>query len=155
MMNLRVKFAGAIAALCVVCASPLIGFASPETLPASYGGNCNWLVDVKNPEGPATSTSSKTCVISAVGVQGTTVTLYTYNQAASQFEKIYVDGVALEANIGASGLYAQPVTLQEGMNKFLVLGTNGANEEVILLDVKLLGEGFLDKIKSFTVGWGF
>ena len=150
------KLAGAAAALCMVCALPFVGFASPETLPASYGGNCNWLLEVKNPEGPVTSTTNKTCVISAVGVQGTTVTLYAYNQATSQFEKMYVDGVPLEAVIGASGLFAQPVTLHEDLNKFLVLGTNGDNQEVVWLDVKLLGEGFLDKIKSFTiVGTGF
>lgn len=149
------KLAGALAALCVVCALPVLGFASPETLPASYGGNCSWLLDVKNPEGPATSTSNSVCVISAVGVEGTTVTLYSYNAATSLYEKIYADGVPLEAVIGASGLYAQQITLHDGMNKIMVTGTNGANEEVIRLDINVLGAGFLDKIKSFTVNFGF
>lgn len=140
----------ALLALCI-CAAPLCSFASPETLPASYGGTVDYLINIKNPDTVSSSTSTRTYVLSAVGVPGTTVTLYSMGEDGL-FHKMYVDGVALETVIGASGLYAQQITLIDGTNTLLVRCEGGEGEEQgVHLYINLLSQGFLDKLKSFTV----
>jgi len=125
--------------------------AASETVTFDYAGSCDWLIEVKNPETPSSTTSSKTFVISAVAVEGTIVTLYALNSETNLYEKIYVDEVALESAVGASGLYAQQIPLKEGMNNIMVYATNGVDDEAVRLEINLLNESFLDKIKSFTV----
>lgn len=126
--------------------------ASSETVTFDYAGSCDWLVEVKNPETVPATTSTKTFVISAVAVEGASITLYNLNPETNLYEKMYnADGVAIESVVGASGLYAQQITLKEGINNILVHATNGFDDEAIRLEINFLGENFLEKIKTFTV----
>ncbi|MBE7030234.1 MAG: hypothetical protein E7409_02270 [Ruminococcaceae bacterium] len=135
----------------VICVLPLCSFASPEVLPASYGGTVDYLINIKNPDTVTSTTSTRTYVLSAVGLPGTTVTLYSMG-ADGQYYKMYADGVALESVIGASGLYAQQITLLDGTNTILVrCATDAGEEQGVHLYINLLGQGFLDKLKAFTV----
>ncbi len=141
----------ALALVALTCLCPLAASASSETVTNDYAGTCNWLITIKNPEAVSSTTSAKTFVISAVAVEGAMITLYNLNTETNLYEKIYVDGAPLETVVGASGLYAQQITLREGMNNLMVYATNGFDDQAIRLDINLLSEGFLDKIKSFTI----
>lgn len=134
----------------VLCCSS-VSAASSESIPTDYTGSCDWLIEVKNPEIPSSTTSSKTFVVSAVALEGTIVTLYSLNSETNLYEKIYVDEAPLESVVGASGLYAQQITLKEGLNNILVYASNGVSDETVKLEINLLSESFLDKIKAFTV----
>lgn len=135
----------------LICVCPLLADAASETVTADYSATCDWLITVKNPEAAFSSTSSKTVVISAVALEGTIITLYNLNPETNLYEKIYVDGAALETVVGASGLYAQQITLKEGVNNLMVYATNGVDDQIAKLSINLLSEGFIDKIKSFAI----
>lgn len=128
-----------------------------------YVGNSDALIDVKNPEGPSYTTSARTFVISAIAVEGATVTVLSLNSETGYYEKLYtevteiVDGapviktVPMESVVGASGLYAQQITLKDGINSILVYAAKDGLDETARFDINFLGESFLDKIKAFTV----
>lgn len=141
----------ALALVAVTCLCPIVSSASSETVTLDYAGTCDWLITIKNPESVSSTTSAKTLVISAVAVEGAMITVYNLNPQTNLYEKMYADGAPLEAVVGASGLYAQQITLKEGMNNLMVYATNGFDDQAIRLDINLLSEGFIDKIKSFTI----
>ncbi len=141
----------ALSLTAMICVLPVAGFASGETVAADYAGSCQWLMTIKNPETLSAATSAKTFVISAAAVEGSVITLYALNPNTNLFEKLYVDGAPLETAVGASGLYAQQITLKEGQNNLMVYATNGFDDQAIRLDINLLSEGFIDKLKSFTI----
>ncbi len=122
----------------VLCLVPMAGFASAESLSQGYAGNVDYLIDIKNPEAVTTSTASKVCVVSAVAAPGTTVTLYKYDESAGKYVKMYSDGKALEAVVGAAGLFAQNIELKNGSNNILVVAAMGDNVETIKLDITLV-----------------
>lgn len=122
----------------IICMLPVSAFASSETLPAGYSGNTNSLITVKNPAAATSSTANKFCVISAVAVPGTKVTLYNYESSRGQYVKMYSDGRALEAVVGAAGLYAQTVSLKNGANTILVVASNGNSVETAKLDITVV-----------------
>lgn len=132
-------------------AAPFAASAASETVTSTYAGSCNWLVTVKNPEAVSSVTSSKTFVLSAVALEGTVITLYSLNPDTGLYEKLYIDGAPLETAVGASGLYAQQITLKEGANSLMVYATNGVNDQTVKLEINLISEGIINKIKSFTI----
>ncbi|MBE7012986.1 MAG: hypothetical protein E7416_02795 [Ruminococcaceae bacterium] len=144
----------------VTCVCSVNVFAAEETVAVDYVGNSESLIDVKNPEGPSHTTSVKTFVISAIAVEGATVTVYSLNTETNLYEKLYTEVVdennvttvvPLESVVGASGLYAQQINLKEGMNNILVYASKDGMDETVRFDINLLSESFLDKIKAFTV----
>ena len=130
----------------IIFVLPVSAFASAETLPAGYAGNSSSLITVKNPATATSSTANKFCVISAVAVPGTTVTLYNYDSARGQYVKMYSDGKALEAVVGAAGLYAQSVSLKTGANTILVVASNGNSVETVKLDITVVKSEASDNI---------
>lgn len=125
---------------------PLTGFAAGETITHDYASSCDWLATVVNPETLTSTTSSRTFVISAMAVQGAIITVYSLNPETNLYEKMYVDGAPLETTVGASGLYAQQITLKDGVNNLMVYATNGVDDQAIRLEITLLEETFLDKL---------
>ena len=122
----------------IISLVPVGALASPETLPAGYAGNTDSLIDIKNPDSAVSSTTSKVCVVSAVAVSGTTVTLYNYDSSKGQYVKMYAGGKALEASVGAAGLFAQNVELKSGTNTILVVDTSGNYVETVKLDITVV-----------------
>lgn len=128
---------------------PTVSMAASENLPKDYVGNANYLIDIRNPESVISSTTGKVCVISAIAVPNTTVTLYSFNNSTNTYEKMYADGKALEATVGASGLYAQSIELKNGLNSIMVVAsTNGAVTETVKLEITLLKSNVSDNVKS-------
>lgn len=141
----------ALSLVLMTCAMPLLASASSETITYDYMGSCGWLITIKNPETESSTTSSKTFVLSAVAYEGTIITVYNLNPETNLYEKVYVDGQPLETVVGASGLYAQQITLKEGANNLMVYATNGVDDQAVRLEISLLSNGFIDKIKAFTI----
>ncbi len=127
----------AIVVALIVCILPMSAFASQEVLPSGYAGNTDSLIEVKNPDSAVSTTNNKTCVISAVAVPGTTVTIYSYDVAQAQYVKLYSEGKALETEIGAAGLFAQNVELKNGTNTLLVVAASGNLVETVKLDINM------------------
>jgi len=130
----------------IICMLPISAFASQETLPAGYTGNTDALIEVKNPASAASSTTNRVCVVSAVAVSGTTVTLYSYDSAQGQYVKMYTDGKALESEVGAAGLYAQNIELKNGANKILVVASSGNLTETVKLDITMVRSDVAENI---------
>ena len=130
-------------------ACPLVSMAAAENLPKDYNGTVNYIVDIKNPESVISSTTSKTCVISASAVCGTKITLYQLNTATDKYEKMYIDGKALEATVGQSNMYAQSIELKNGLNSIMVVASaNGEAFETVKLEITLLRSSVSNNVKS-------
>ena len=128
---------------------PVVSMASVENLPVDYEGSVNYLIDIRNPESIISSTTNKTCVISAISLPGTTVTLYSLNSETNTYDKMYLDDKALEATVGASGLYAQNIELKAGLNNILVVASaNGETIETVKLEITLLKSSVSENVKS-------
>jgi len=136
-----------VLAICIFVL-PISAFASAETLAKTFTGNADYLIDVKNPEAAVSSTASKTCVISAVAVPGTTVTLYSLDAESGKYIKLYIDGKALETVVGASGLYAQSIELSSGTNNIMVVASNANATEDVKLEITLVKNNVADIIRN-------
>ncbi len=133
----------------VLSALPLVSMAASETLPKDYSGTANYLVDIKNPKSVISSTTSKTCVISASAVCGTMITLYRLNTTNNTYEKMYADGKALESTVGQSNMYAQSIELKNGLNSIMVVASaNGETFETVKLEITLLKSNVSSNVKS-------
>ena len=85
-MNKMSKIITALVLIIVMStASVICAFASNTSLPANYSGTVDYLIDIRNPETIVSTTTNRNCVISAVAVRGTKVTLYAYNSATGNF----------------------------------------------------------------------
>ena len=146
-MKLKILFTALIAALAIFVL-PLCSMASAEELSADFVGNTDTLIDIKNPEAAVTSTSGKACVISAVASDGTTITLYRFDSTKGTYVKMYAEDKALEATVGAAGLYAQNIDLTYGTNNILVVATSGTNTETVRLEITLIKSNLIDTIKN-------
>ncbi len=150
-MNRMSKFLTAIVLLIVmtsVCA--LTAFATESSLPAYYSGTVDYLIDIRNPETIVSTTTNRNCVISAVAVKGTKVTLYAYNSATGTYEVLYnANGEKLETYVGSSGLYVQQITLKDGLNSIMVVANSSSVEyEVVKLEISLLNSGYMDNVNA-------
>lgn len=146
MINKRI-FAALLAVMLLM--APVISMAAAENLPADYSGSVSYLIDIKNPESIISSTTSKTCVISASAVCGTTITLYSLNTETNTYDKMYIDGKALEATVGQSNMYAQSIELKNGLNSIMVVASaNGEVFETVKLEITLLKSSVSSDVKS-------
>ncbi len=122
---------------------------SEGSLPATYSGNKDNIISLKNPQTLITSTTTKSYVISAVAQPETVVSLYSYNASTDKYDRMLSeDGVLMQISIGASGLYAQSVNLNSGKNNIMLVATKGTDTEVIKLDITL-NQGIVAKIINF------
>ena len=141
-----------VAVLIFVLASmPLISSAaSANRLPAYYTGTVDYLIDIRNPETIVSTTTNRNCVISAVAVKGTKVTLYAYNPSTGSYEVLRnAQGNKLESYVGSSGLYVQQITLKDGLNSIMVVAhSSTVTYEVVKLEISLLNQGYMNKVNG-------
>jgi len=118
----------------------------------------DYLIDIRNPETIVSTTTNRNCVISAVAVKGTKVTLYAYNTATGTYEVLRnAYGEKLETYVGNSGLYVQQITLKDGLNSIMVVANSSTvTYEVVKLEISLLNQGYMnnvnEKFKSNGIG---
>jgi len=135
----------------ILASIPLVSSAASATsLPASYSGTVDYLIDIKNPETIVSTTTNRNCVISAVAVKGTKVSLYAYNPATGSYEILRnVHGDKLESYVGSSGLYVQQITLKDGLNSIMVVANSTTvTYEVVKLEISLLNEGYMNNVNN-------
>lgn len=136
--------------------STIFAIGAPASIEAyDAGNNSKVLLDVKNPETIESTTTQKQYVLSGVGYEGETIATYYYDSVAGNYKLIYVDGAAAEQTIGASGLYAQMIVLNEGNNKLLIRAQAAdGSYQIIKIEINLLVESFWDKIKRMPLDIG-
>ena len=124
--------------------------ANGSSLPANYSGTVDYLIDIRNPETIVSTTTNRNCVISAVAVKGTKVTLYAYNQWTGTYEVLTnAHGERMETYVGSSGLYVQQITLKDGLNSIMVVAhSTNVTYEVVKLEISLLNQGYMDNVNA-------
>jgi len=133
----------------VLVTMPFIASAvSATSLPTYYSGTVDYLIDIRNPETIVSTTTNRNCVISAVAVKGTKVTLYAYNSATGSYEVLRnAWGGKMESYVGSSGLYVQQISLKDGLNSIMVVANSSAvTYEVVKLEISLLNQGYMDNV---------
>lgn len=150
-MNRLSKFITALVLIVAMSSIPFVsGLASANSLPAYYSGTVDYLIDIRNPETIVSTTTNRNCVISAVAVKGTKVTLYAYNSATGTYDVLRnAYGEKLETYVGSSGLYVQQITLKDGLNSIMVVANSSTvTYEVVKLEISLLNKGYMDNVNA-------
>ncbi len=145
------KFLSIISLVFVLASMPVIASAtSANSLPAYYSGTVDYLIDIRNPETIVSTTTNRNCVISAVAVKGTKVTLYAYNPVTGSYEVLRnAWGDKLESYVGSSGLYVQQITLKDGLNSIMVVANSSSvTYEVVKLEISLLNQGYMNNVNG-------
>lgn len=143
----------AVSALLIVLLSamPLLSYAaSASSLPVYYSGTVDYLIDIRNPETIVSTTTNRNCVISAVALKGTKVSLYAYNPATGSYEILKnAWGERLESYVGSSGLYVQQISLKDGLNSIMVVAhSSSVTYEVVKLEISLLNKGYMNNVNG-------
>ena len=138
-------------------------FATPDTIAPDTVGNSNSLVVVTKPQNQKDSTFNASYIISGYGKEGTVVTLYNYSANDGVYKKMfnntqYVDAsgaiqdtqTAAEVKIGASGLFINTITLNQGANDILVRAENADRVQLMKLSLTKYSYNLFDIIKSLT-----
>ncbi len=138
-------------------------FASPDTISPDSTGNSNSLVVVTKPKNQKDSTFNAAYIISGYGKEGTVVTLYSYSSNDGVYKKIfnttqYVDAsgnlqntqTAAEVKIGATGLFMNTISLNQGGNDILVRAENADKVQLMKLSLTKYSYNLFDIIKSLT-----
>lgn len=157
----RIFAAFMIVAVLFVC--QLSVFASPETISGEIAGNSNSLVVVTKPKNQKDSTFDSSYIISGYGKEGTMVTLYGYSSDLGIYKKIYnetqyVDStgakqtalVPSEVKIGASGLFMNTISLNQGANNLLIRAENEDKVQYMKLSLTKYSYNLFDIIKALT-----
>lgn len=157
----KVRFAAILLIVFMVC--QLAVFASPETIGVDEAGNSNGLIVITKPKNQKDSTFDGSYIMQGYGTEGTVVTLYTYSEEDGLYKKIYNDTqymdaegkmqtakVASEVTIGTSGIFMNTVSLNQGINKFLVRAENSEKVQLMKLSLTKYSYNLFDIIKSLT-----
>ena len=147
----KLKFLTACVLIVILASMPLMaGATSASSLPAYYSGTVDYLIDIRNPETIVSTTTNRNCVISAVAVKGTKVTLYAYDSATGSYEVLRnAWGGKLESYVGSSGLYVQQITLKDGLNSIMVVANSSSvTYEVVKLEISLLNKGYMENVNG-------
>lgn len=125
-------------------------FAYTSSLPTHYTGTVDYLIDIRNPETIVSTTTNRNCVISAVALKGTKVSLYAYDSTTGKYEILTnAYGEKMETYVGSSGLYVQQITLKDGLNSIMVVANSSAvTYEVVKLEISLLNEGYMNNVNA-------
>ena len=133
------------------CAFPSVMAAPKEmaSVPASDG---MLYIDIYNPETVVSTTTRKDYVLSGVAKSGVVVSVYMYDKTSAKYKLVELGGNSAVQTIGASGYFAQRVSLAEGKNILLVRVDSSADSatasQIVRLEINLLVDSFWSKIKS-------
>jgi uncharacterized protein YfaP (DUF2135 family) len=122
---------------------------SDGSLGSNFAGNVSDIFSLKNPKDPASSTSTKSYVVSGIAQPDSTISLYAYNSATDRYDRMYTEaGVLMQTKVGASGLFAQSVNLNTGKNSIMIVATKGNNTQVVKFEITL-NQSLFSKIINF------
>lgn len=133
------------------CALPQ-AFAAPQEMASVPASDGMLYIDIYNPETVVSTTTQKDYVLSGVAKSGVVVSVYMYDKATGKYKLAGNGEAAAVQTIGASGYFAQRVSLSEGKNDILVRVDSAQNSEiasqVVRLEINLLVDSFWSKIKN-------
>lgn len=127
-------------------------FAAPQEMASVPASDGMLYIDIYNPETVVSTTTQKDYVLSGVAKSGVVVSVYMYDKATAKYKLVENGGVSAVQTIGASGYFAQRVSLSEGKNDILVRVDSSQDSEVasqvVRLEINLLVDSFWSKIKN-------
>lgn len=133
------------------CAT-LQAFAAPQEMAGVPASSGMLYIDIYNPETVVSTTTQKDYVLSGVAKSGVVVSVYKYDKATAKYALVMSGENAAVQTIGASGYFAQRVSLSEGKNDILVRVDSSQDSsiasQVVRLEINLLVDSFWSKIKS-------
>lgn len=133
------------------CALPQV-FAAPEEMATVPETNGMLYIDIYNPETVVSTTTQQDYVLSGVAKSGVVVSVYKYDKISAKYQLVYTGDTPAVQTIGASGYFAQRVSLSEGKNDILVRVDAANNSttasQIVRLEINLLVDSFWSKIKN-------
>ena len=140
--------------LCLVCVLLLVFsasvFAAPSSISSGDYGSAGYIT-ITNPDKNYSTTYNKTVTISGYAASGSTVYVYVFDGAS--YKPYYRNGATVACTVGASGMFAIPVNLNSGRNRFLLRAESGGNYQNTTFEVNLLSSSMfnlIDRLKSLT-----
>jgi len=134
-----------------LCALPT-AFAAPREMASVPSSNGMLYIDIYNPETVVSTTTQQDYVLSGVAKSGVVVSVYMYDKSTAKYVLVKNGGADAVQTIGASGYFAQRVSLAEGKNDILVRVDDSGDatiaSQVVRLEINLLVDSFWSKIKS-------
>lgn len=147
----RISILLLIALIFSFCAVPQ-AFAAPAEMTSVPKSDGMLYIDIYNPETVVSTTTQKDYVLSGVAKSGVIVSVYKYDKASASYKLVTNGGVSAVQTIGASGYFAQRVSLTEGKNEILIRVDSSANassaSQLVSLEINLLVDSFWNKIRS-------
>lgn len=138
-------------------------FAAPDTVAADAASTAHDLIVITNPQNQKDSTFDPSYIVSGYGCEGATVTLYRLNESENVYKKIFNAAVYVDASgasqtaykeatvtIGASGLFMNTISLNQGANHILVRAEHGGKVQLMKLSVTKYNYSLFDIIKALT-----
>lgn len=153
----------AVLMLAVLLVGQLSVLAAPDTIEAGAVGNSNELVVVTKPKNQKDSTFDSSYIVSGYGKEGTEVGFYLYSAEDGIYKRMLTDiqyvaadgsvqksKVPVEVKIGASGLFINTVSLNQGINDILIRAEKGEAVQLMKLSITKYSYNLFDIIKSLT-----
>lgn len=126
--------------------------AAPQEMASVPASDGMLYIDIYNPETVVSTTTQKDYVLSGVAKSGVVVSVYMYDKTTAKYKMVENGGSVAVQTIGASGYFAQRVSLSEGKNDILVRvdskQDSAVASQVIRLEINLLVDSFWSKIKN-------
>ena len=144
----RIFFVSAIVLLLSfsVC---LVSFAAPETLAFDVTGNAGGLLTVTNPANAVISSYDKNHNISGYAANGANVSVYI--ASGGRYVLMKRNGSPVSCTVGASGMFVQPVYLNQGRSDILVRAELNGQVQYVKRTVNVLSSNFLNLLKGFNL----
>lgn len=139
--------------LVLMCVFTVGSFAAPASVSVGDYGNTGYIT-VTNPNKNYSSTYTKSITVSGYAEADSTVYVYVFD--GSEYKPYYQNGAALSVSVGASGLFAIPVNLSSGSNRFLLRAESGDQYQNTTFEVNLLSTSMFNligRLQSLTFGW--
>lgn len=134
-----------------LCTMP-VAFAAPREMASVPVSSGMLYIDIYNPETVVSTTTQQDYVLSGVAKSGVVVSVYMYDKSSAKYLLVKNGGADAVQTIGASGYFAQRVSLSEGKNDILVrvdaAGDSTVASQVVRLEINLLVDSFWSKIKN-------
>ena len=126
-----------------------MAFAAPETLPLDAAGNATGLLTVTNPANATISSYDKNHNISGYAANGASVSVYI--ASGGRYVIMKRNGSPISCTVGASGMFVQPVYLNQGRSDLLVRAELNGQVQYAKRTVNVLSSNFLNLLKGFNL----
>lgn len=126
-----------------------VSFAAPETLALDVAGNASGLLTVTNPANAVLSSYDKNHNISGYAADGANVSVYI--ASGGRYVIMKRNGVPVSCTVGASGMFVQPVYLNQGRSDLLVRAELNGQVQYAKRTVNVLSSNFLNLLKGFNL----